>query len=143
MVDLPNLQTVESQITKKQWLKLAVLVIVITAPILYITTVYGRTDCKTESCFLERANSCIPTTYSNSLGNLFFLYEVKDGCTLQKSVIAVDSKEPQEIVNLFNGRSMICSYTQGAFKKDYLTKITGSLETCEGELKTILSTIKS
>ncbi len=144
MADLPNLsfESSEEKIPRKTWLKLAILVVVITVPIITTVLVYGRTECADQKCFVDRANSCLSVTYSNSIGNLYLLYEIKDGCSLQKSVIAVDSKEPQEIVNLFNGRFMICKYTQGAFSTDYLTKITGNLETCEGELKTILSTVE-
>ncbi len=141
MVDLPNFQPQENQVTRKQWLRLAVLVIVITVPIVTTVLVYGKTECADQKCFLDRANACLPSTYTNRVSNLIFLYEVKDSCSIQKSVIAVDSKESQEIVNLFNGRSMICKYTQGAFSTDYLTKITGNIETCEGELKTILSSV--
>ncbi|MBI4163699.1 MAG: hypothetical protein HY512_02450 [Candidatus Aenigmarchaeota archaeon] len=145
MADFPNLsfESGEEKIPRKAWLKLAVLVVIITAPIITAVLVYGRTECADQKCFVDRANSCLPSTYSNGLGNLFFLYEIKDGCSLQKTVIAVDSKEPQEVVNLFNGRSMICKYTQAAFSTDYLTKITGKLESCVGELKTILSAVGS
>ncbi len=145
MVDLPDLslESNEEKIPRKTWLKLAVLVVIITVPIITAVLVYGRTECVDQKCFVDRANSCLPATYSNGFGNLFFLYEGKDGRALQKSVIAVDSKEPEEITNLFNGRSMICKYTQGAFSQDYLEKITGKLENCAGELKTILSTVGS
>ena len=91
-------------------------------------------SCATENCFVKHANQCGQATYSNIIDGTTLKYETNN-CILKKTVINMAKEEPQEIVDEFKGKHMLCAFQQDDFSPMYLNTITGMLNTCEGDLK--------
>lgn len=87
-----------------------------------------------EKSFMEAANACEPAVIQKKIGTATLRFEIKEGCILQKEVIAMDETEPQEIRDLFVGSSMECDYEEGSFDSAYVEQISGNLGTCQGTL---------
>ncbi len=109
------------------------------AVLLIVFVVFGLayvapTRCKTEDCFISKANNCFAATYTNQIEGTTFYYETNK-CILTKTVNAMDPSEPQAIVDAFLGKSMRCKFNKNDFGLLYLNSITGYLEACEGPLK--------
>ena len=111
------------------------LVVVVSVFSLGIVLTYKNVVCDTEQCFLPRASECLSTDYLNKIGGLYFVYRIR-GCNLEK--IVIDSEESEDVADLFLGKSVNCAYQKGNFSAEYIKKITGGFDTCEGDLKNIL-----
>ena len=46
----------------------------------------------------------------------------------------MDSSEPKEIQDLFQGSTMTCYYEEGNFDEDYVDMISGNIVPCEGSM---------
>jgi hypothetical protein len=91
-------------------------------------------ECDTIDCFLEKANDCESASFTTKIGTTTILLEVSNDCLLKKEIIDLDMTEPEEVRNLFKGKSMICSYTKGYFDDDFVYQISGPLDDCRGSL---------
>lgn len=92
-------------------------------------------SCATEPCFINKANKCQTATFSNIIEGTTFKYETNN-CVLRKTVIKMAKDEPENIINEFKGKNMLCVYKENDFSPLYINTISGMLNTCEGELKT-------
>lgn len=97
------------------------------------------TACATENCFVRHANNCGKVTYSNIIGGTTLLYETNN-CVLKKTVTAMAPEEPQNIVEAFLGKNMLCKYKEGDFSPIYVNTLSGLLTTCEGDLRIAIQT---
>ena len=102
-------------------------------------------DCGSdEDCFVEYANQCTPVKLSQTTEGTIFKYatgvkyQVDSDCKLTKAIDKLDAQEPEEIRMMFEGKSMVCSYTKGDFNSDLVKTITKGLDVCDGPLKTAI-----
>jgi len=92
------------------------------------------TACATENCFVRHANNCGKVSYSNIVSGTTMLYEANN-CVLKKTITAMAADEPQNMIDAFLGKNMLCKYKQGDFSPLYVNTLTGLLTTCEGDLR--------
>lgn len=111
----------------------AIVVIVILAAVFVYSNTMPRT-CYDEVCFMTYANQCAYATYTNTVATATVHYET-GSCVLNKTVIAMDPREPESVREDFVGKSMICVFTRNDFSPLYLTTLVSLLDNCEGELK--------
>ena len=109
------------------------------AVLLIVFVVFGLayvapTKCKTEDCFISKANRCGAATFTNQIEGTTFYYETNK-CILTKTVHAMDPSEPQVIIDAFLGKSMRCKFMKNDFSPLFINSITAYLEACEGPLK--------
>ena len=102
--------------------------------VVFTLSLTGPRVCYDEVCFIEYANQCVFATYTNKISTATVHYETGN-CVLNKTIVAMESYEPERVRNDFVGKGMICVFTKGDFSPLYLTSLIGLLDNCEGELK--------
>ncbi len=113
-----------------------VIAVVLGGVILFALT--GQKECDTQACFLQYANDCKPASYIVNEEGTVYEYNLDNECTFTKTITLVSNNEPQEIINLFEGKSLTCEYIKGNFEQRWVTTLLGSLNRCTGELKEAL-----
>ncbi|MBW3005008.1 hypothetical protein KY310_04200 [Candidatus Woesearchaeota archaeon] len=108
----------------------AIIVLLIVAVVIFLQPA----ACRTESCFLDKANSCSAATYTNIINGTTLFYEVNN-CVLKKTVVALSPEEMPEVIERFLGKSMVCLYAKDDFSPLHIYTLSGMLNTCEGDLK--------
>lgn len=120
---------------------IVILFIVIVTAIFVAMLTYSK-KCDIEDCFIDRANSCKPTTFRDNTTGLMIEYKIAKGCMLMKTVESVPDGLP-EIMYVLRGKNMRCHYEKNNFQKEHLLTLKGVLENCEGELKDAIALIES
>lgn len=88
-----------------------------------------------EECFVKKVNDCKEGTFTSNIDSIEMQIDVYDDCSYTKTLVGLAATEPQEIKDLFLGKSMICYYDKGNFPEETLSTLTNDLGKCEGELK--------
>jgi len=83
--------------------------------------------------FIAKANNCAPGETVIDVHGSKLKISAED-CLLQKEFISFSKSEPDEIIQLFSGKSMTCPYDAGTLTKDSLG-FTYAIESCSGDLK--------
>lgn len=107
--------------------------------IIIIILVYNiltwETNCsRNEECFSNLANNCQNAYMTKYIGDLEMEFRTR-GCFLEKKVIGILGNDGSE------GASMICEFEKGKFDPTNLNLLTLDLDKCEGNLKTIISSL--
>lgn len=90
--------------------------------------------CSEAQCFINAANNCQKAYFETSIkGTMFRL--TSENCMITKELMSIASNEPENLHQMFTGKSMICKYQKGNFNPDHIFELTGNLLMCEGPLK--------
>jgi hypothetical protein len=90
--------------------------------------------CSTQDCFIAAANECKSVKIQQNEAGSLFDYSEKN-CILTKTLTKMNETEPQEMVDLLQGKSLTCTYAKGSFNTDWINTLSLSLENCSGDLK--------
>lgn len=101
---------------------------------IFLLSATGSKVCYDDACFIQYANHCAYASLTKKISTATVHFETGN-CVLNKTVVSMDSYEPEEVREDFVGKSMICVFTRGDFSPLYLTTMVGLLDNCEGELK--------
>ncbi|MDO8661065.1 MAG: hypothetical protein Q7K43_04195 [Candidatus Woesearchaeota archaeon] len=111
---------------------IAIVLVVILVPFLVFRA--SLTNCGGDvACFGSLADQCKPAQYEGTIAGATVSVVARD-CRLTKTIIALPETEPDAVKSIIVGKSMTCVYPYLGFDKVYVTKITGNLQTCSGEL---------
>ncbi|MBW3015069.1 hypothetical protein KY330_01480 [Candidatus Woesearchaeota archaeon] len=92
-------------------------------------------ECSSASCFIDAAQECKSVTFVQEEVGSEILYEIKDGCVLEKSILNFGPNEPVEVVQLFESRKMTCPYPEENFNPASINSLLEDIDACSGELK--------
>jgi len=90
--------------------------------------------CTTAACFISSASACEDSEVTLTQPGGTFTYSSTQ-CTLRKTLVALDPSDSQEMKNSFEGKSLVCTYKQGAFDPRWVNTLFYGLESCTGDLK--------
>jgi len=94
-------------------------------------------ECETKECFIDKANNCKKATYIQDDEGTIYEFSANN-CQVEKKVAKISDSEPEIIKLMFENKTFVCSYEEGAFDERLLTTLLSGLERCEGDLKTSL-----
>ncbi|MBI4140582.1 hypothetical protein HY485_01960 [Candidatus Woesearchaeota archaeon] len=94
--------------------------------------------CATKECFISAANDCneVSLTLSEDIG--VFKYASSKDCVFTKTLVSANENEAPEMKKLLSGKSLSCTYKNGAFDERWVTSLVFGTEYCDGKLKEIL-----
>jgi hypothetical protein len=99
-------------------------------------------NCMDPTCFTTAANNCQSATFQNNIAGSIIKYDTKN-CILTKTILKMNETEPQEMIDLFQGKSMTCTYTQDDFNTDLINSLTIGTDLCSGDLKDTIDLVTS
>lgn len=102
---------------------------------MYFATNIFYERCAAEHCFIQRATNCERSVYAVNDGGTVYEFKSFWDCTFKKTVKSVSEYEPEQIKEMFEGKSMECRYSKGNFDEKWLSTLLGGLEKCSGPLK--------
>lgn len=134
-----------STISTKPYTKMFLItgVILVAVALIYgsISLIGTATDCGYDKqCFIQQANRCNKAIVRENLAGTIVKYTTNN-CVLTKNMEQVAENEPEQVKLLFQGKSMTCPYSQNSFNPFLVESIITSLDTCSGDLKTVLNEI--
>ena len=87
-------------------------------------------------CFIKKADNCENAVLREKLANTTTIIKYKaENCNLIKTIESFDKAEPEEIISLFKGKEMSCSYEKNDFNEEIINGLVGGIEDCSGDLK--------
>lgn len=95
----------------------------------------GVTDCKDQQCFFDMANQCKSAVLIVDEAGTIYKFESSSDCTFTKTITQISETEPEDIINLFEGKSLNCEYIKNDFETKWVTTLLGGLDRCTGPLK--------
>ncbi len=100
----------------------------------------GLKECSTVECIVETANECEEKVLEleEDIGTVEYSIQYdpnNDFCTLNKKVAKVSDAENPVIKQMFEGKSLTCTYQPGEFNERWVTSLIYDIENCEGDLK--------
>ncbi len=125
----------------QKWIVGLVLIVLVVILVPFIAFNFAGTNCERDiACFGSLANQCKSARYTGVIAGAS-VHVVSRNCQVIKTVVSLPDIEPESVKQLFVGKSMTCTYEQGDFDSIYLTKLTGNLPTCTGDLVTAIQTL--
>ena len=94
--------------------------------------------CTTEDCFVKAANACSSATYTTNASFGTMSFESASNCTYTKTIVNFSSDTPT-LKALLDGKSMTCTYDNGAFDANWTKYLVLGAESCDGQLKDTLA----
>jgi len=90
--------------------------------------------CDAKDCFITKANDCeeVNITVSENFGTVSY---ASSGCVFTKTMQGVSANETAEIRELFDGKSLTCTYEKGNFDPRWINSLVFGIEYCQGDLK--------
>ena len=138
---LPSMTGVK--VSRKYYPLIVILACIAIILIVLLVMPIGAPDCGSdEACFLPKANACEPVKFKNMIDTTEIGYEINDDCSVTKTITKLGEREPQEVKDLFLGLSMNCNFQKGTFSREYVSDISGNLETCTGPLATVIAELR-
>ena len=129
-----------SQSNAKKYVKPALLILTGVIIAFLLIGLFGgvsATVCEDSKCFIEEANNCDQAIYAVTDEVGTFNYFSKD-CAVIKELISFNEGENPGIVEILEGKNMVCNYEKGSFDSDIVDSLILGTENCEGELSEIL-----
>lgn len=120
---------------------LNIIVILVLALILIISIViYIPKDCKNnQTCFIKKAQSCSKAKVLTYKENNLYSYEIKgeqrNSCLVNIKLIRMKPNTDIDIVELMEGKGMLCAIAKEQFKTEPLGEIKDITDFCSGPLK--------
>ncbi|MBT4541188.1 hypothetical protein HOC35_06780 [Candidatus Woesearchaeota archaeon] len=114
---------------------ISILSILFVLALLFWFAKLGITECDNEQCFFEMANQCKSVTYKIDEAGTVYNFESSKDCVFTKTITKVSDTEPQDIIDLFEGKALTCEYTKESFETKWVTTLLGGLDECNGALK--------
>lgn len=95
-------------------------------------------------CFVFYADDCQKAVLREEVtGGTIIKYQSSSRCTVTKSIETFGTAEPEEVVDAFKGKKMVCSYERNNFDPLIAEGISLGLNYCQGELRDAIIDLRS
>ena len=109
--------------------------------IITLGTMFFINFCNDKECFIEAANSCESSSFTQVENTITVKYSTED-CILTKKIINLDNTEPKEVKDLFINLEMFCNYEKNNFDSSLIEGFSVQIDQCNGPLKDIVEQVR-